>query len=137
VAQQLREATPWGEAPKYLIRDNDSKYGQQFTAVASSTGIKELNTPFRAPKANAVCERCIGSLKRECLDQMLIFRRNQLRRVVKEYAEYYNRTRPHQGIGQRIPARYGERHSARTGRIVVTSVLGGLHHSYSRITYPN
>jgi len=137
VAQQLREATPWGEAPKYLIRDNDSKYGQQFTSVASSTGIKELKTPFRAPKANAICERCIGSIKRECLDQMLIFHRSQLRRVVKEYAEYYNRSRPHQGIGQRIPAQYRESHPARSGKIVATSVLGGLHHSYSRVTYPN
>jgi transposase InsO family protein len=137
VAQQLREATPWGEAPKYLIRDNDSKYGPQFTSVASSTGIKELKTPYKAPKANAICERCIGSLKRECLDSVLIFHRNQLRRVVQEYADYYNRSRPHQGIGQRIPTRYGRSHPAQSGKIIATSVLGGLHHSYSRVTYPN
>ena len=67
-AQKLREATPWGQAPKYLIHHRDSKYGQRFTAVAVSSGIKELKTPFRAPKANAHCERLIGSLKRECLD---------------------------------------------------------------------
>jgi transposase InsO family protein len=137
VAQQLREATPWGEAPKYLIHDRDKKYGKQFKSVASSTGIEALKTPYQAPKANAICERCIGSMKRECLDQMLIFHRNQLRRVVKEYGEYYNCSRPHQGIGQLIPARYGERQPARTGKIVATSVLGGLHHNYSRITYPH
>ena len=67
-AQQLREATPWGKGPKYLIRDRDSKYGPLFQNVAKSTGIEVLKTPVRAPKANAVCERFIGSLKRECLD---------------------------------------------------------------------
>jgi transposase InsO family protein len=137
VAQQLREATPWGEAPKYLIRDNDSKYGEQFASVAKSTGIEELKTPFHAPKANAFCERCIGSLKRECLDHLLIFHRNQLRRVVTEYADYHNRARPHQGIGQRIPARYGRRQPVQSGKIKATPVLGGLHYSYSRVTYPN
>ena len=57
VAQQLREATPWGQGPKYLIHDRDKKYGKQFTSVARSTGIEELGTPYRAPKANAICER--------------------------------------------------------------------------------
>lgn len=74
-AQQLREATPWGKAPKYLIHDRDNKYGQRLSAVAASSGIKKLRTPFRAPKANAYCERFIGSLKRECLDHMLILHR--------------------------------------------------------------
>ncbi len=137
VAQQLREATPWGEGPKYLIHDRDRKYGQQFTSVARNTDIEELKTPYQAPKANAVCERCIGSIRRECLDYTLIFHRNHLCLVVKEYADYYNRSRPHQGIGQRIPARYGESDPARPGRIIATKVLGGLHRSYSRVACPN
>ena len=68
VAQQLREATPWGEGPKYLIHDRDNKYGKQFTSVARGTGIEQLKTPYQAPKANAICERCMGSIRRECLD---------------------------------------------------------------------
>jgi transposase InsO family protein len=76
-AQQLKEATPWDKRPKYLIRDNDSKFGKKFSAVAESSGIEELRKPFQAPKANALCERLIGSLKRECLDHFLIFNEYQ------------------------------------------------------------
>jgi putative transposase len=72
VAQQLREATPCGEAPQYLIRDNDAKYGARFGAVVAGTGIALLRTPIRAPRANANCERLIGSLRRECLDHILV-----------------------------------------------------------------
>jgi transposase InsO family protein len=134
-AQQLREATPWGQAPKYLIRDRDSKYGGRFSAVAVSSGIKELRTPFRAPKANAHCERFIGSLKRECLDHMLILQQCQLRRLVTQFVDYYNHSRPHQGISQRIPARLGQHRHPQTGRVTSTPVLGGLHHSYARIAH--
>ena len=70
--QQLREATPWGSHPKYLIRDHDRKYGSLFSSVATSSSIQEMKTPYRAPKANAVCERFMGSLKRECLDHILV-----------------------------------------------------------------
>jgi transposase InsO family protein len=72
VAQQLKEATPWGEGPRFLIRDNDGKFGQQFSAIAASTGIEEILTPVRAPNANSICERFCGSLRRECLDHMLV-----------------------------------------------------------------
>jgi transposase InsO family protein len=132
-AQQLREATPWGEAPKYLIRDRDSKYGQRFSTFATSSGIKDLKTPFQAPKANAHCERFIGTLKRECLDHMFILHRTQLHRPVAEFVGYYNHSRPHQGIGQRIPARFDEEHHPQSGRIISIPVLNGLHHSYTRV----
>ena len=72
IAQQLRKATPWGNSPKYLIRDRDSKYATHFSTVAVSSGIKELRTPDRTPQANGVCERFMGSLRRECLDHVLI-----------------------------------------------------------------
>jgi putative transposase len=136
-AQQLREATPWGQAPKYLIHDRDNKYGRQFSAVAVSSGIKELRTPFRAPKANAHCERFIGSLKRECLDHMLILHRNHLHRLLIEFIDYYNHSRPHQGIGQRIPARFDQNYHPQSGQVVSTPVLDGLHHSYTRIANLN
>jgi len=103
VAQQLREATPYGLTPRFLIRDRDGKYGDGFARVAKASSIEVLKTPYRAPKANAICERFLGSLRRECLDHLLVVGDRQLHRVIKEYVEYFNRARPHQGIGQRIP----------------------------------
>jgi putative transposase len=131
-AQQLREATPWGRSPKYLIRDRDNKYGPLFLNVAGSTGIQVLNAPVRAPKANAICERFIGSLKRECLDHLLILHSHQLHRVVRAHVDYYNYSRPHQGIGQGVPAQFPRAYPLSSGQIVATPVLGGLHHAYSR-----
>ena len=87
-AQQLREATPWANRPKYLIRDRDDKYGPLFLNVATATGIKLLKTPVRAPRANAIRERLIGSLERECLDHMLIWHSAQLHRIVRAYVDY-------------------------------------------------
>lgn len=127
--QQLREATPWGKGPKYLIRDRDSKYGRRFSTFATSSG-KELKTPFQAPTSH--CERFIGTLKRECLDHMLILHRAQLHRLVTEFVDYYNHSRPHQGIGQRIPARFDEGYHPQSGRIASTPVPNGLH-SYTRV----
>jgi transposase InsO family protein len=134
-AQQLREATPWGKGPKYLIRDRDDKYGQLFSKVAQSTDITVLKTPVRAPKANAICERFLGSLKRECLDHMLILHSHQLHPIVRAYVEYYNHSRPHQGIEQRVPAQFLRTHRPSSGPIIATPVLGGLHHAYSHGAY--
>ena len=137
-AQQLREATPWGKGPKYLIRDRDSKYGTQFSAVAVSTGIKELRTPYRTPQANGVCERFMGSLRRECLDHILIHDDKHLLRVAKEYTSYFNEERPHQGIAQTIPDQYDLTRSKPTrGKVISKAILGGLHHSYLHTAYLN
>jgi putative transposase len=127
-AQQLRKATPWGKGPKYLIRDRDRKYAVHFSAVAA--GIKELKTPHRTPQANGICERFMGSLRRECMDHVLIHNDKHLERVVKEYTAYFN-----QGIDQRIPDHYEVPKSKPTcGRIPSKAILGGLHHSYSCTT---
>ena len=135
-AQQLREATPWGKGPKYLIRDRDKKYATHFSAVAA--GIKELKTPYRTPQANGVCERFMGSLRRECLDHILIHDDRHLERVTKEYTSYFNQERPHQGIEQRIPDQYDLPRSEPTrGQVTSKAILGGLHHSYSRIAPQN
>jgi len=83
VAQQLREATPYGLAPKYLIRDNDSKFGPCFARVAKTSTIKILKTPVHAPRANAICERFLRSVRQECLDHLLILQEKQLERVLK------------------------------------------------------
>jgi transposase InsO family protein len=134
-AQQLREATPWGKSPKYLIRDREDKYDPLLSNVAKGTGIKVLQTPVRAAKANAICERFLGSLKRECLDHMIILHSHQLHHIVRAYVEYYNHSRPHQGIEQRVPAQFPRTYPPSSGPIIAAPVLGGLHHTYSRAAY--
>jgi putative transposase len=84
----LREATPYGHAPKYLIRDNDSKCGSCFARVATTSGIKLLKTPVHAPRANAICERFLRSVRQECLPHLLILQEKQLQRVLNEYVTY-------------------------------------------------
>jgi len=89
VAQQLREATPYGLAPKYLIRDNDSKFGPCFARVAKTSSIKILKTPVHAPRANAICERFLRSVRKECLDHLLILQEKQLQRVRKRVCRVF------------------------------------------------
>ncbi|HEY7413897.1 MAG TPA: integrase core domain-containing protein [Ktedonobacteraceae bacterium] len=135
VAQQLREASPFGEAPRFLICDHDSKFGPLFARVANGTGIKLLRTPIRAPRANACCERFLGSVRRECLVHLLILREQQLHRILQAYRAYFNQARPHQGIQQQIPEPPAAAlpSDARAGSIRAVPVLGGLHHDYRRV----
>jgi putative transposase len=130
VAQQLREATPFSQGPRYLIRDNDNKYGARFTRIAVGTRIEVLRTPYGAPRANAICERFLGSVRRECLDYFLILSERHLHRVMREYQEYFNHARPHQGIGQLIPCRPLQGLEPSGKRVISRPVLGGLHHDY-------
>ncbi len=134
VAQQLREATPYRQTPKYLIRDNDRKFGLHFAGVATTSGIKVLRTPYRTPQANAICERFLGSVRRECLDHFLIFHERQLHRLLKAYVLYFNQARPHQGLGQRIPDLPvpSALPSNQPDQVLSVPVLGGLHHDYRR-----
>jgi len=134
VAQQLREATPCEQRPRYLIRDNDSKYGPAFARVAAATGITEVRTGYRAPRQNATCERFLGSVRRECLDQVLVLGERHVRRVLREYADYFNRARPHQALHQRAPdaPAGGLPQRERSGPVHAIPILGGLHHDYQR-----
>ena len=101
--------------------------------MAIGSNIKELQTPYRTPQANGMCERFMGSLRRECLDHTLIHHGQHLQRVVNEYVTYFNQERPHQGIDQRIPDHYDlPRSNPTSGRITSKAILGGLHHSYTR-----
>jgi len=104
VAQQLREATPFDQCPRYLIRDNDGKYGPAFAGVAEASGITVLRTAYRAPRQNATCERFLGSVRRACLDHVLVLGAGHRRRVLREYAGCFNTARPHQGLGQAVPS---------------------------------
>ncbi len=137
VAQQVRGATPYGEGPRFLIRDNDRKYGAYFTRVAQHRQIEVLKTPVHAPRANAICERFIRSVRRECLDHILILSERQLYWIIGQYVAYFNHARPHQGIGQCIPdPREEDGYGLGEGKacIVAHPVLGGLHHDYRRAT---
>jgi transposase InsO family protein len=133
VAQQLREATPYGQKPKFLIRDNDAKFGPAFARLARASGVRIIRTPARAPRANAIVERCLGSVRRECLDHILILGERHLRQVLCDYTRSFNRARPHQGIQQAIPEPLpGTRVGHGVGPIRAIPVLGGLHHDYQR-----
>ena len=135
VAQQLREATPYGHAPKYLIRDNDSKFGPCFARVARTSRIEILKTPSHAPRANAICERFMRSVRQECLDHLLILQEKQLQRVLNAYMTYFNQARPHQGIQQKIPEPSGSTMSSHhaSDKVIAVPILAGLHHDYQRI----
>jgi len=126
-AQQLREATPFGRGPKYLIRDRDSKFGSCFARVAATSGIKILKTPYHTPRANAICGRFLGSVRRECLDHLFILQEKQLQRVLGAYVQYFNQVRPHQGNKQHIPEHFSEPFPLdnKRGTIHSLPVLGG------------
>jgi transposase InsO family protein len=134
VAQPLREATPFVQRPRYLLHDNDRKYGLAFARLAEASGITELRTAYRAPRQNATCERFLGSVRRECLVHVLVLGEAHLRRILREYVAYFNSARPHQGVQQRIPACPEEPGvTAEThGKIRAIPVLAGLHHTYQR-----
>jgi transposase InsO family protein len=103
VAQQLREVTPFGQHPKHLLRDNDTKFGPAFARVAQASGIEEVRIAYPAPRMNAIAERFLGSVRRECLDHVIILGDRHLEEILTEYTAYFNRERPHQGLGQRLP----------------------------------
>ncbi len=130
-AQQLRAATDLGCGPDVIVRDGDHLYSPAFDVVASGVGARVVETAYRAPLMNSVCERFIGSVRRECLDHVLVLGEGHLRAVVSEYVGYYNSWRPHQGIEQRVPEP-GDvlPPSAPTGAVKARSFLGGLHHDY-------
>jgi len=134
VAQHLRAATPFGQHPLSLIRDTDSTFGPAFARVAEDSGSEILRTAYRAPRMNALCARVLGSVRRECLDHLLILGEAHLRRALQAYVTYVNEQRPHQGIAQQIPAPGLQARSAQEpmGRVAALSVRGGLHHAYRR-----
>jgi transposase InsO family protein len=129
VWRQLIEATPWGTRPRHLLRDRDAVYGHDFRQRAKRIGIDTIATPVRSPRANAIAERVIGTLRRECLDYMIVLDEQHLRSVLGEYVGYYNEDRPHRTLGLQTPEL---RPRPTTGWIRSRPVLHGLHHVYKR-----
>jgi transposase InsO family protein len=128
----LLEATAWGRRPRYVLRDRDAVSGRGFAPKAHGLGIATPLTPFRSPKANAVAERVIRTLRQECLAHVLVLGERHLERVLAEYAHYDNPDRPHRSLGLTPPLPAAGDPCAPTGTVIARPVLGGLHHVYVR-----
>ena len=130
ITRQITDAFPWNEAPDYLIRDRDGSYGHAVTGRLAAMGIRDHPTAPRSPWQNGHAERLIGSIRRECLDHIVVFGEAHLRRILAAYAAYYNELRTHLFLGKDSP---GHRPVQRFGRLATQPILGGLHHQYCRI----
>ena len=132
VAQQIREAFPWDKAPRYLIRDRDGAYGQSFRSTVMAMGVEEVVTAPRSPWQNPYVERLIGSVRRECLNHVIVLNERHLRRILVSYLDYYHRSRTHLSLGKDTPEARSVQPGG-TGKIVAFPQVGGLHHRYERL----
>src|SRR5213082_800588 len=130
LSRQMTEAFPWDTAPRYLLRDRDKSYGPAFRHRVRAMGITEVIIAARSPWQNPYVERLIGSIRRECLDHVIVFGEAHLRRILGRYAAYYNESRIHRSLDKDAPFHRAIEH---LGVITSQPVLGGLHHQYCRI----
>jgi putative transposase len=129
--QQMREAFPWEEAPRYVLRDRDAIYGRDFADMTGDMGIEEVLTAPRSPWQNPFLERLVGSIRRECLDQVIVWNERSLRRTLQSYFAYYQRSRTHLALGKDAPEPRAPEPPER-GRVIAIPLVGGLHHRYQR-----
>jgi Integrase core domain len=132
ISCQLTEAYGWKVAPQYIIRDRDAVYGDVFIRLRAM-GILDRPTALRSPWQNGYCERAIGSIRRECLDRVVVFGERHLRHLLRSYRTYYNAARTHLSVNKDAPS---PRAVHAVGRVLPTQFLGGLHHLYVRILFP-
>jgi putative transposase len=131
LARQITEAFPWGAAPRYLLRDRDTSYGVSFQSRVRAMGMEEVLTAPRSRWQNPYAERIVGSIRRECLDHVIIFNETHLRRILSCYFRYYHWSRTHLSLNKDCPdPRSIQPPSA--GKIVAFPEVGGLHHRYER-----
>ena len=130
IARQLTEAFPWNEAPRYLIRDWDCVYGDVVTRRLRAMGIRDKPTAPASTWHNGFAERLIGSIRRECVDHIVVLGEAHLRRILRAYAGYYNDIRTHRSLDKDAPV---SRPVQRIGIINSHAILGGLHHHYVRV----
>jgi transposase InsO family protein len=129
-AQQMVEAFPFDTAPRYLLRDRDRIYGHEFRKQVSVMNINEVLSTPRSPWQRAYVERVIGSIRRECLDHVIVVNEESLRRTLRSYFSYYHRSRLHLSLKRDSPE---SRPVQSIGQIVATPEVGGLHHRYERV----
>ena len=127
---EVYQCHPCDEAPRYLIRDRDRAYGAAFTHRLRAMGIRDKPIAPGSPWQNGFAERPIGSIRRECVDHIVVLGEAHLRRILTKYAAYYNELRTHRSLGKDAPISRAIQH---VGRIISGPVLGGLHHHYCRI----
>ncbi len=132
LSRQVTEAFPWDTAPQFLLRDRDSSYGSVFSGRVEAMGIAEVVTARRAPWQNVYVERVIGSIRRECLNYVVIFNERHLRRVLSSYADYYHRTRTHLSLDKDCPDTRPVQPPER-GKVIAIAQVCGLHHCYDRL----
>jgi len=130
-AQQLREAFPWDTAPRYLLRDRDRIFGQHFVNQVKAMGIKQVLSAPRSPWQRGYVERVIGTLRRECLDHVIVFNERSLHRHLQSFLGYYHRSRTHLGLQKDAPEPRSIQ-SAELGQVISIPEVGGLHHRYER-----
>ena len=130
IARQIMEAFPWNEAPRYMIRDRDQVYGAAAMRRLRATGIRDKPIAPGSPWQNGFAERLIGSIRRECVDHIVVLGEAHLRRILKSYARYYNEMRTHRSLDKDAPI---SRPVQRVGSIISRALLGGLHHHYVRV----
>src|SRR6202048_687946 len=130
IARQITEAFPWAEAPRYLIRDRDRVYGTLVTRRLRAMGIRDKPTAPGSPWQNGFAERLIGSIRRECVDHIIVLGEMHLRRILRSYARYYNEIRTHRSLDKDAPV---TRPVQRVGVIISRAVLGGLYRHYVRV----
>jgi transposase InsO family protein len=130
-AQQLREAFPWDSAPRYLLRDRDRIFGHEFVEQVKAMGIKQVLSAPRSPWQRAYIERVIGTIRRECLDHLIVFNEASLFRHLQEFCSYYHRTRTHLALQKDSPEPRAVQ-TPEAGTIISIPEVGGLHHRYER-----
>jgi transposase InsO family protein len=130
-SQQIVEAFPEDTAPRFLIRDRDGIYGSIFRSRVANTGIQEVVTAARSPWQNPYVERLIGSIRRECLNHVIILNERHLKRILRSYFEYYHESRTHLSLSGNSPVPR-EVEDAGVGKVLAIPQVGGLHHRYRR-----
>ena len=136
--QQFREVASNEKLYRFLIHDRDGIYSHQLDSALEAMGLRILKTPYRAPQANAYCERLVGSVRRECLDYLIPLNERHLRRTLKLWVEHYNKGRPHSSLGPGIPDPPGDLPQETSSPycipkgycVIAKPILNGLHHEY-------
>jgi len=130
-AQQIVNAFPYEDIPRFIIRDNDSIYSHYFKDRVKDMGIEQAPTAPRAPWQNPYCERVIGSIRRDCLNHLIVLNGRHLYRILTDYFDYYHNSRPHLSLDRNSPTPR-EVEPPSQGKVVSIRQVGGLHHRYSR-----